>query len=48
MVEKVIRAGIPVFASKAAPTQEAIALAKAYGVTLICGARSDRMKQYTP
>jgi FdhD protein len=48
MVEKVIRAGIPVFASKASPTQEAIALANAYGVTLICGARSDRMKQYTP
>lgn len=47
MVMKVIRAGIPVFASKAAPTREAIWLAEAYHLTLVCAARSDRMKQYT-
>lgn len=44
MVMKIIRAGIPVFASKAAPTKEAVALAKEYNLTLICAARRDRMK----
>ena len=47
MVSKVIRAGIPIFCSKAAPTSEAVALAKEYGLTLICGAGSDQMKQFT-
>lgn len=46
MIMKVIRAGIPVFASKASPTREAIWLAERYHLTLICAARSDRMKQY--
>ena len=47
MAVKAIRAGIPVLVSKAAPTQEAIALANAYGLTLICSARRDSMRQYT-
>lgn len=47
MIMKVIRAGIPVFASKASPTREAIWLAERYHLTLVCAARSDRMKLYT-
>ena len=47
MTVKAIRAGIPVLVSKAAPTQEAISLANAYGLTLICSARRDSMRQYT-
>ena len=47
MALKAIRAGVPVLVSKAAPTQEAIALASAYGLTLICSARRDSMRQYT-
>lgn len=46
MAVKAIRAGIPVLASKAVPTREAIALAKKYNLTLIGAARSDSMKVY--
>ncbi len=46
MAMKAIRAGIPVLSSKASPTSEAIALAKEYGLTLICAARRDRMKLF--
>lgn len=46
MAEKAIRAGIPILASKASPTAEAIRLARTYDLTLICGARQDRMKLY--
>lgn len=46
MAMKAIRAGIPVLSSKASPTAEAIALAKAYGLTLVCAARRDRMKLF--
>ena len=47
MALKAIRAGVPVLVSKAAPTQEAISLANAYGLTLICSARRDSMRQYS-
>ena len=46
MVTKVIRAGIPVFCSKASPTQEAVAIANTYRLTLVCAARRDRMKLF--
>lgn len=46
MAEKAIRAGIPILASKASPTGQAVRLAQAYGLTLICGARRDCMKLY--
>lgn len=41
MVEKVIRAGIPILVSKAVPTDEAVCLAKEYNLTLICRAWQD-------
>ncbi len=47
MVYKAIRAGIPILASKASVTKEAVLLAKEYRLTLIGGARRDRMKVYT-
>ena len=47
MAKKAIRAAIPVLISKAAPTRQAIALAHTYGLTLICAARRDSMRQYT-
>ena len=46
MVEKVIAAGVPVLASKAVPTVEAVELAEKYGLTLIGNARPDRMKVF--
>jgi len=46
MVIKAIRAGIPVLASKASPSAEAVAMAKEYQLTLICAARRDRMKLF--
>lgn len=46
MAMKAIRAGIPILASKASPTAEAIALAKEYDLTLVCAARRDRMKLF--
>ena len=47
MVEKAVLAGIPVFAAKAAPTAEAVDLARSYGLTLIGAARQDSMRVYT-
>ncbi len=47
MAQKAIRAGVPVLASKASPSREAVALAKKYNLTLICAARKDRMKLFT-
>lgn len=47
MVTKAIRAGIPVLVSKGSPTMGAVALAQQYGLTLICAARQDRMKQFS-
>ncbi|MDO4854047.1 MAG: formate dehydrogenase accessory sulfurtransferase FdhD [Coriobacteriia bacterium] len=44
MVQKVIRARIPVLASKAVPTDMTIRLAKEFNLTLICSARPDSMK----
>ena len=46
MAMKAIRAGIPILSGKAAPTAEAVELAKAYGLTLVCAARRDRMKLF--
>ena len=46
MVEKAIRAGVPLLASKAAPTADGAALAKRYALTLVCAARRDRMKVF--
>lgn len=46
MAVKAIRAGIPILASKASPTQEAVQLAKQFHLTLVCAARRDRMKLY--
>ena len=43
MMEKVIRARVPVLASNAVPTDKAVALARKYHVTLICSARPDGM-----
>lgn len=47
MAIKAIRAGIPILSSKAAPTTEAIELAREYDLALICAARRDRMKQFS-
>ena len=47
MAIKAVRAGIPLLASKASPSREAVTLAKGYGLTLVCAARRDRMKLFT-
>lgn len=47
MVKKAIRAGVPIFVSKAVPTAEALRLAKKYRLTLIGSARQDRMNVYS-
>lgn len=47
MTEKAVRAGIPVLASKASPSFEAVELAKQFSLTLICAARRDRMKIFS-
>ncbi|MBD5546666.1 MAG: sulfurtransferase FdhD [Lachnospiraceae bacterium] len=47
MVEKVAVSGIPVLMSKAVPTAESIALADAYGLTLICRAWPDQCEIFT-
>lgn len=46
MAMKAIRARIPVYVSKAAPTQKSIETARQYNLTLICAARRDRMKLF--
>ena len=43
MVMKVIRAGVPVLASKAMPTRESVPLAEEFGLSLIGAARKDSM-----
>ncbi len=47
MVEKAIRAGIPVLCTKANPTAEAIQLAKEYHLTMICAARTQHFRVLT-
>lgn len=46
MASKAIRAGVPILASKGAPTAGAVELARKHDLTLICAARRDRMKQF--
>lgn len=46
MVQKAIRAEIPVLAGKGSPTAGAVALAQQHGLTLLCAARRDRMKLF--
>lgn len=46
MVTKAIRAGIPVLATKAVPTDSTIELARRYDLTLICSAHPDSMRVY--
>ncbi|MBC5737114.1 formate dehydrogenase accessory sulfurtransferase FdhD [Lawsonibacter faecis] len=47
VAEQVIRAGIPVVVSRAAPTDAAVQLAARWGLTVIGFARRDRMNLYT-
>ncbi|MDO5545417.1 MAG: formate dehydrogenase accessory sulfurtransferase FdhD [Eubacteriales bacterium] len=47
MAAKAIRAGIPLLASKGAPTASAVALARQHRLTLLCAARRDRMKLFS-
>ena len=47
MITKVIRAGIPLVASKKTPTAEAVKLAQEYGLTMIGRAKNRKMMQYT-
>ena len=47
MVEKAIRAGLPVLCTKASPTAEAVELAQRYDLTLIGCARPQHLRQYT-
>jgi FdhD protein len=47
MVAKAINAGIPIIISKAATTDEGIALADSAGLTLICRVKGDRFCVYT-
>jgi FdhD protein len=46
MVMKAIRAGIPILASKAVPTDRTIDLAKQFNLTLICSAHMDSFTIY--
>ncbi len=46
MVRKAVAAGIPVLASKAVPTAEAVELAGRFGLTLICRAWPDSYEIY--
>jgi FdhD protein len=43
---KAIRAGIPILASKAVPTDRTIDLAKQFKLTLICSAHTDSFTIY--
>lgn len=47
MMEKILRAGVPLAVSNAAPTGDAVLLAEKYGVTLIGRTRPDRIRVYT-
>lgn len=44
MMKKVIRAGIPLVASNAAPTEEAVELAEEQGIVLVGAAKQNKMK----
>lgn len=46
MVMKAIRAGVPILATKAVPTDETIRLAREFDLTLICQARPDSALVY--
>lgn len=46
MVMKAIRAGIPILATKAVPTDETIRLAQEHDLTLLCQARPDSVMVY--
>lgn len=46
MVMKAIRAGVPILATKAVPTDETIRLAREFDLTLICQARPDSAVVY--
>lgn len=47
MVEKAIRARIPILVSKAVPTDRTVELARKYDLTLVCSARPDSMKVFS-
>lgn len=47
MAQKAIRACVPTLVSKAVPTLEAVALAKDFGLTLICRAWPDSYEMYS-
>lgn len=47
MVRKVVAAGIPVFVSKAVPTDEAVEMARYYNLNLICKAWNDRFEVFS-
>jgi len=47
MIEKVIRARVPVLATNAVPTDRAVELARKYHVTLICTARPNGMDVFS-
>jgi FdhD protein len=46
MVMKVIRAGIPILASKAVPTDLTVEMAQQYRLTLVCSAHADSLVVY--
>lgn len=47
MMQKVIRAGVPMMISNTAPTKDAVLLAEQHGVTVLGGVKNGRMKVYT-
>ena len=47
MMEKAIRARVPVLVSNAVPTAQAVDLARRYRVVLICSARRDSMNVFS-
>jgi FdhD protein len=47
MIQKVIRSKVPVIASNSVPTDQAIALAQKYNVTLICSARQEQLNVFS-
>jgi len=47
MVEKAVRAGIPIVAARGAPLYSSIEVAKEYGITLVCFVKGKSMNIYT-
>lgn len=47
MVEKPVRAGIPIVVARGAPLSSSIEIAREYGVSLVCFAKGRRMNIYT-